>query len=142
MVNGKRYDWQDITILLPSGIAVDITDISYSDSQTVTARYGKGGIPRGYSRGNYEASGSMTIDLEEWEKLKLTLLPSIYDHLPFDITVSYAENHVPVVTDVLPQVKLIKIDTSNSQGNENAGAKKLEFVILKPIKYNFIPAKI
>lgn len=142
MINGKRYDWEDITVVLPTGIAVYITDISYSDSQAATARYGKGGIPKGYGRGNYEASGSMTIDLEEWEKLKLALLPSIYDHIPFNITVSYAETMVPVVTDILPQVKITKVDTSNSQGSENAGAKTIEFAILKPIKYNFIPAKL
>lgn len=72
-VNGRAYDWEDITVTLPHGEAAGITEIKYEDGQEVTARYGRGSIPRSYGRGNYEASGSMVLDRDEWEKLKKEL---------------------------------------------------------------------
>lgn len=140
-VNGKRYDWEDLAVNLPQGVAVNITSISYSDGQSIALRYGKGGIPHGYGRQNYEGSGSMTIDLEEWERLSPHLGDTIYDHDPFPITSSYADHGSGVVTDKLPAVKITKVSTSNSQGSENAGAKDIEFMCVEPIIYNGKPAK-
>ena len=68
--NGNKYDWESITVTLPNGEVVGITEIKYEDGQEITAHYGKGSLPRGYGRGNYEASGSMVLYREEWEKLK------------------------------------------------------------------------
>lgn len=53
-INGRQYDWEDISVALPSGVAVGITEIKYTDGQGAEARYGKGAIPRGYGRTNYE----------------------------------------------------------------------------------------
>ena len=140
-VNGKMYDWEDLSVNLPQGVAINITAISYSDSQPITARYGKGGVAHGYGTGNYEASGSMTIDLEEWERLTPHLGSTIYDHDPFPITASYANSGKATVTDKLPAIKITKVSTSNSQGSENAGAKDIEFSCIKPINYGGKPAK-
>jgi hypothetical protein len=145
-INGRLYDWQDITILMPHGEAIGITDISYSDEQPVTARYGKGGKPRGYGRGNYAGSGSFTIDLDEWERLSIALVAtgkgSIYDHIPFPIVVSYASDDGIPVTDTIPLVKITKLSTSNKQGSDNVGAKSVEFTILETIVYNGKPSKL
>jgi hypothetical protein len=141
-INGKRYDWESVNILMPQGIAIDITDISYSDGQAIAARYGKGAVAQGYGRQNYEGSGSFTIDAEEFERLKLAIRKkSIYDHEPFPIVVNYADEGAPVITDKLPKCKITKISTSNSQGSENAGARSIEYTILEPIDYNGTPAK-
>lgn len=145
-INGKLFDWEDVTVALPNGIAIGITDISYKDGQDVTLRYGKGAIPRGYGRGNYEGSGSMTLDADEFERLSTYMSGSgggsIYDHLPFPITVSYANSGQAPVTDVLPLVKVTSIDVSASQGSDNVGGKKLEFKLLSPIHYNAKAAKL
>lgn len=141
MINGKRYDWEDLSVNLPQGVAIHLTAISYSDGQSITARYGKGGVVLGYGRNNYEGSGSMTIDIEEWERLKSHLGSTIYDHDPFPITASYANSGMGTITDKLLAVKITKVSTSNSQGSENAGAKDIEFVLIEPINYNGKPAK-
>ncbi len=90
-VNGKFYDWEDVTVTLPNGVAAGITEITYEDEQPVTAHYGKGAIPRGYGRGNYSASGTMILDRDEWERLKTSLASTgagnIYDHTPFDVSI-------------------------------------------------------
>ncbi len=134
-INGVEYDWESITLQLPHGAAVDFTDISYNDEKPVEARYGKGSLPKGYGRGNYKASGSVTLDLEEFEALRKGLGGNIYKATPKNIVVSYANDDKPTVTDTLPDVKFTKTDTSSKQGDSNAGSRKLDFIILSPIKW-------
>lgn len=146
-INGRNYDWEDMHVVLPSGEAVGITEIKYTDGQEIEARYGRGAIPRGYGRGNYEASGSMVLDREEWELLKAALVASggggIYDHQPFTIVVSYANNEMGVVVDTLKSCKITGHDGGGaSQGDSNASPMTCEFTILEPILYNGVPAKV
>ena len=146
-INGKNYDWEDIHVITLTGEQIGITEIKYSDEQSVTARYGRGAVPRGYGRGNYEASGSMVLDRDEWEKLKLALVAlsntgGIYDHKPFPIVVSYANDDMGTVIDTLRDCKLSKFDGGGgSQGDDNVSPITCEFTILSPILWNGIPAK-
>lgn len=145
-INGKNYDWEDISVMLPNGQAVGITEIKYEDGQTVTARYGKGAKPRGYGRGNYEASGSMVLDRDEWEKFKIYLAATgkgkILDHALFTVVVMYANSDMGTVTDTLNSCKISKFSGGGaSQGDDNASPMTCEFTILEPILYNGIPAK-
>lgn len=143
--NGRQYDWEDISVMLPSGEAVGITEIKYKDGQAATARYGKGAIPRGYGRGNYEASGSFVLDRDEWERLKRELAGSgggIYDHMPFIIVVQYANNDMGHITDTLKGCKITSFDGGGgSQGDDNTSPITCEFIILEPILWNGVPAK-
>jgi len=134
-INGNYYDWESIEFQLPHGAAVNITDISYNDEKEIEARYGKGSTPRGYGRGNYKASGSMTLDLQEFEALRKGLGGNIYNAKPGQIVVGYANDDMPTVTDTLPDVKFTKTDTSSKQGDTNAGSRKLDFTVLTPIKW-------
>ena len=146
-INGKNYDWEDIHVITLTGEQIGITEIKYSDEQSVTARYGRGAVPRGYGRGNYEASGSMVLDRDEWEKLKLALVAisntgGIYDHKPFPIVVSYANDDMGTVIDTLRDCKISKFDGGGgSQGDDNVSPITCEFTILSPILWNGIPAK-
>lgn len=143
-INGRQYDWEDITVTMPHGEAVGITEIKYKDGQSITARYGKGAVPRGYGRGNYEASGSFTMDRDEWERLKLVLSVGggIYDHEPFTIIVNYANNDMGNIIDVLKSCKITSFDGGGgSQGDDNASPIACEISILEPILWNGIAAK-
>lgn len=144
-INGRQYDWEDIGLTLPSGEAVGFTEIKYKDGQAATARYGKGAIPRGYGRGNYEASGSCTLDRDEWERLKRELTTDgggIYDHRPFIIVVQYANDDMSHITDTLKSCKITGFDGGGgSQGDDNVSPINCEFVILEPILWNGVPAK-
>lgn len=144
-VNGRNYDWEDLLVRLPHGESVALTEISYKDGQDIEPRYGRGAIPRGYGRKNYEASGSMTLDREEFDRLAKGLTATgggIYDHAPFAIVVSYANADMGTVVDTLAGCKLTSFDASGSQGNANVGAVKCEFKILEPIKWNGLAAKV
>lgn len=146
-INGKNYDWEDIHVVTLDGEQIGITEIKYTDGQSVTARYGRGAVPRGYGRGNYEASGSMVLDRDEWEKFKLALKATsgtggIYDHTPFPIVVSYANDDMGVIVDTLRDCKISKFDGGGgSQGDDNVSPITCEFTILSPILWNGVPAK-
>lgn len=146
-INGRQYDWEDIHVILPSGEAVGITEIKYEDGQSIEARYGRGAIPRGYGRGNYESSGSMVLDRDEWERLKEALANSgiggIYDHAPFTIVVAYANNEMGHVVDTLKSCKITKFSgAGGSQGDDNVSPMTCEFTILDPILWDGTPAKL
>ena len=146
MINGKHYDWEDTSVMMPHGVAALISEIKYSDEQPVTPRYGRGATAKGYGRGNYKATGSATLDREEWELLKPYLASengAIYDHKPFPIVVAYANSDQLPVVDTLPDCKITKFDGGGgSQGDDNVSPITLDFEILKPILWNGIPAKI
>lgn len=144
-VNGRNYDWEDLLVRLPHGESVALTEISYKDGQDIEPRYGRGAVSRGYGRKNYEASGSMTLDREEFDRLVKEITPmggGIYDHKPFVTVVSYANTDMGTVVDTLAGCKITSIDTSGSQGNANVGAVKCELKILEPIKWNGVAAKV
>ena len=101
-------------------------------------------MPRGWGRGNYEASGSMVLDRDEWEIFKKSLSESggLYDHAPFTIIVAYANNDMGTVVDTLKSVKITKFDGGGaSQGDANASPISCEFTILEPILWNGTAAK-
>ena len=144
-INGRQYDWEDMHIVLPHGEAVGISEIKYTDGQSIEARYGRGAVPRGYGRGNYEASGSMVLDRDEWEKFRESIMDGIdiFDHLPFTIVVAYANNDMGIIVDTLKSCKITKFDGGGaSQGDDNASPITCEFTILEPIEWNGTPAKV
>ncbi len=145
-INGKQYDHEDCQIMLPSGVAFGIQEINYEDKQDIEARYGKGAVPRGWGRKNYEASGSMTLDRDQFEEFKKELANTsqgggLYDHAPFNIVCSYANDYQETITDTLPDVKVSAISTGDKQGEANTSQMKLTLVILSPIKWNGVAAK-
>ena len=139
-INGNYYDWESIEIMLPNGIAIGITEISYNDERGIEARYGKGAIPRGFGRKNYKASGNMSLDKDEAQRLQVALGGSFYREKPYPIIVSYANEDQMMIIDVLPDCMITKADTSAKQEDDNAGVVKLDFIILSPIKWGGLSA--
>jgi hypothetical protein len=145
-VNGQLYDHEDCRIEMPGGEAFGLTELNYEDGQEIEVRYGKGAVGRGFGRKNYEASGDMTLDRDQFEVLKKELKSSagqggFYDHAPFTIVSSYGNDGLATVTDTMQQVKITKISTSHKQGEANDSQMKLDFVCIKPILWNGVPAK-
>jgi len=121
VINGKVYDWEDITIGLPYGIAIGVESIDYEDELETELAYGKGSKAVGYGTGNYKPSGKMTLLRDEFDKLidyaKSTGRP-LYKIPPFPITVSYANDGQAPKTDVLKGCKFGKISSKASQGSK------------------------
>jgi len=138
-VNLNKYDWESIEINVNGNVTVGMTEISYNDESPVEARYGKGGIPRGFGRKNYKASGSGSLDRDEFDLLKNSLGGKVYNK-PMNIVVSYAVEGMPTITDILKNCIITKVDTSVKQDDDNAGAVKIDFTILNPIEWGGTPA--
>lgn len=121
MINGKNYDWEDISTTFPHGELINFTDIEYSDEKEVEATYGKGSNPQAYGTGNYSAGGKVTVKKEEHDRIvdyARKLGKPLYKMPPFPIVVSYANEDRPTKTDVLRQCKINKISHSSSQGDK------------------------
>jgi hypothetical protein len=145
-INGRQYDHEDCRIMLPNGLAFGIQELTYKDKQDIDPRYGRGAVPRGWGRKNYEASGSVTMDRDQFEPFKLALAATargggILDHRPFPIVSCYANEDQGVIVDTLPDCKITGFDSGYKQGESNDSQVKMDIVILSPIKWNGVPAK-
>lgn len=121
MINGKKYSWEDISVVLPYGEMIDFQNIEYNDSKEIEAVYGKGSNPTGYGAGNYSAEGKVTLLKEEHDKFVAYAKKqgrSLYGIPPFTITVSYANEDQPTKTDVLKACKITKVSHSGGQGDK------------------------
>lgn len=142
MINGQVYDWESVTIQLPSGVSIGVQSIDYSDERPVSERYGKGSVPRGAGRGNYKATASIELDLDEAQRLALALGGSIYSGPPFPIVVSYGDTGLPTVVDVLPICRITKTGSGAKQGDDNVGKRKYDIAVLAPIAWGGAPALV
>lgn len=67
-VNGKNYDWGDVDVKFP-GLVLVVQEISYDDEQDMEESYGRGYKPRGFGKGNYKASGKLSMLRDDYEDL-------------------------------------------------------------------------
>ncbi|TEB09141.1 hypothetical protein [Pelotomaculum propionicicum] len=142
MINGKMFDWEDVSIGLPHGVALLIKDISYDDELEVDPAYGKGNKAVGYGTGNYKASGKMSILREEYDKFidyAKSTGKALYRLPPFPITCSYANDGEPVSTDVLRGCKISKRSWKAAQGSKELTVD-LDFTITDSIESNGLKA--
>lgn len=83
--------WNNVTVTLLGRDVEGITEVSYDDTVEKENAYGAGSFPVGRGSGNYEAKCSITLYLEEYRALQLSLGPSgrLQSIAPFDIAVQY-----------------------------------------------------
>ena len=91
-VNGINYGWGDVDVKLP-GLKLVVQEISYDDEQDSEESYGQGNKPRGYGKGNYKASGKISMLRDDYDDLlaycKAKGTPFFSMELP-SVVVSYA----------------------------------------------------
>ena len=120
-VNGKNYVWGDVDVKFP-GLVLVVQEISYDDEQDMEESYGRGYKPRGFGKGNYKASGKLSMLRDDYEDLLAFCKAkgvSFYDlELP-SIVVSYADNGKAISTDELKKVRPIKRTHKAAQGDKS-----------------------
>lgn len=136
MINGKKYAWEDITIILANHLSFSAQDISWDEEKEAEAIYGAGSKPLGYARGNWKGEGKITILIEEHQIL-LTYAKGtkggIFGFKPFNIIVNYANDEEPPQTNKLLQCIFTKKSRKASQG-EKKNVVELDYLILGDIK--------
>lgn len=121
VVNGRAYDWGCIEVNL-SEFYTEFQEITYDDELEKEAVYGFGVMPRGYGRGNYKASGKISLlkddfnDLIDYYKSKGI---AFYDIVIDKIVVSYANQDQPIRTDVIEKVTFTKKTGGGKQGDKS-----------------------
>jgi hypothetical protein len=135
-INGRHYDWEDVSITMPGGTLIDVLEISYDDEKEMTEVYGKGGMPRGYRRGNYKASGKLSLHREEFNRM--IAIVGTYEAPPVPIGVRYANNDQGQVLDILKDVKFVKRSWQAQQGSAEMKVD-LDFKILGGVFPNGLP---
>ncbi len=138
MVNGKQFDWGDITIsLLPlTSIVFTAKSISWDEELEAEAIYGKGRNPVGYGKGNWKASGKLDMLKSEFEALALIAPNGILNLEPQVTTINVLySNSADASTNTLSGVRFTKISDSANQGDKELKVS-LEFLILGNITRN------
>lgn len=138
-INGKVYDWTDISIMLPSGETVHAHSITYNGGLEKEIYHGKGGKAQGWGRGNYEAEGSVTMLREEFENFLDWCSQqgySIHQIPPFEITVNYSDYGQDIRTDTLYKC-LLKDNIEFSMSNGDTSVEtEISFFITGGISFN------
>lgn len=136
MINGRKYAWEDITIILANQPGVGVQEISWDEEKETEPIYGMGSKPIGYAQGNWKAEGKVTLLIEDYQILlsyARGLRGGIFDFKPFNIIINYANDEEVPHTVVLMQCKFTKKGRKASQG-EKKNTVELDFVILGDVR--------
>lgn len=120
-VNGKAYDWGDVDVKIP-GLEFVPQEISYDDEMEKEEAYGYGHKPRGYGRGNYKASGKVTMLRDDYDAVldycKAQGISFYGIELP-SVVVSYANEGERTRQDELKRVHFLKRSHKAAQGDKS-----------------------
>ncbi len=134
IVNGKVYDWADISLKI-AGFNMEVQEISYDDELEKELAYGRGNKPRGYGSGNYKASGKMSVLRDDFNDLLAYLKRkkiTLYDLVIDKVVVAYGSDGQPMTVDTLEKVTFTKRSTSGKQGDKSIMVD-LDFLIVGQI---------
>jgi hypothetical protein len=142
MINAVSYDFENIRIDLgPAGEVTGITNISYELTVDTEKEYGASREAFDATEGVHNVE-DVTITMKEFalrnliEKIGGGFMTKA---ARFDISVTYAHEGEPTVTDVLQRCRIIGISADHSQGPEGL-EKELTLQCMKIIYGGFDPA--
>ena len=123
LINGRQYEWADITIQMGGRIITGARGISYKESQDKELLYGKGNRPLSIQRGNKKFEGELTLlqtELETLKELGRTIhgRATVLD-LNMTLVVCYGNpaQGDTMLTDVLHNVQFTEAQKSMKQGD-------------------------
>lgn len=122
LINGHRYSYASIELALNGRRFYGHKEISYSQDLEPGEVRGAHAQVLGRTKGELKAEASLTTYLEEWKEI-LDALGHGYMEKTFDITVSYAEEGRPTVTDKLRGCRIKRVEESHSQGTDGLTVK-------------------
>lgn len=102
LVNGSAWGWASIKLNLFGVPVVGVTEIEYGQKQKKENLFGAGNIPIARGYGNKEPEGSISLYLDEWNKIiaaAATTDPN--DIPPFNIQVLFGKTSINFKQDNL-----------------------------------------
>lgn len=128
---GKLTGWNNTTINLMGRDVVGIEEFEYSDTTKKENAYGAGGMPIGFTEGNYESKFSFSLYVEEENAIQsaLPVGKRLQDIEPFDVPVQYVNpNNGKIVTDIIHNAQFTGRSKS-AKNNEGKMVHKHEMLI-------------
>lgn len=140
VINGRQYEWADISLMLAGRDVVGIRGIKYKEKQEKELLYGKGNQPLSIQKGNRSYDGEITVTQSELETLKLlarqqTKRSSILG-LTLNAVVCYGN---PLKGDAMITDRLFGIQFTEEEKSMKQGDKSMEIslpFICTDIQYN------
>jgi len=133
MINGRTYDYENIKLLFPKNIEVDVTGIDYEDSTEMNSHHGSNGNAPSVGIGPTTYSGKVKMNREALNQLWLYARglgkDSLYK-LPFFTIVVYFGNTGEVAfVDTLNKVKIKKTSQTGIARSSTNAENELELWI-------------
>lgn len=133
LINGRAYDFTQILVKILGAPVASVSAISYTEEQTKENNFGAGSRPVSRGKGAINASGSITLSMNDIEALRdVALGGSLLKIEPFDIQVSFL-NAQKVVTHVLKNCEFLDDGTETSQDDKDI--KRSYNLVISHIKY-------
>jgi hypothetical protein len=133
LINGRAYDFTQIFVKILGAPIASVSAISYTEEQTKENNFGAGSRPVSRGRGAINASGSITLSMNDVEALRdVALDGSLLKIEPFDIQVSFL-NAQKVVTHVLKNCEFLDDGTETSQDDKDI--KRSFNLVISNVKY-------
>lgn len=130
LINGKSFDWSQITIDFLGNSPVGVTSIKYETKRDKTNNYGIGSKPVSRGQGKKEYSGSIKLEMREVQRI-IAGLPAgsdLTDIAPFNITIAFRQNGVLVSYHVLRACEFMN-DPFEANTGDTAIEQELELII-------------
>ena len=119
LINGRAFDFAQIDAKVLGVSIASCTAVSYTEEQEKVNNFGAGSRPVSRGHGAINASGSLTIGMNDIEAIRDAAPNGSLLQVPsFDITVTYL-NEQKVVTHVLKNCEFLSDGVEASQGDTN-----------------------
>lgn len=133
LINGRAYDFTQIVVKILGANVASVSSINYTEEQTKENNFGTGNRPVSRGQGAINASGSITMSMNDVESLRDVALDGSLLRIPaFDIEVSFL-NAQRVVTHVLKNCEFTNDGVETSQDDKDV-SRSFDIVI-SHVKY-------
>lgn len=119
LINGREYEWADISLNVGGFDIKGFRNVSYKESQEKEPLHAKGNKPRSIQRGNKTYTGSLTFTQSEIIALKTAAGSLSLLDIKVDIIVAYTpENSAKIRVVTILGAEFTDIEEKMAQGDK------------------------
>lgn len=119
LINGREYEWADISLNVGGIDIKGFRNVNYKESQEKEPLHAKGNKPRSIQRGNKTYSGSLTFSQSEIIALKAASVSRSLLDIKVDIIVAYTpEDSAKIHVVTILGAEFTDIEEKMSQGDK------------------------
>ena len=116
-INGLTFDYSSIELVINGATFTGVTEISYSQTLEPGILRGTSSGKLARTRGEYNAEGSLTMSLEEYQLMRLGLGVAFME-TSFLINVAYTALGATIQVDQLLGCRVTGSEASHTQGSD------------------------